>query len=38
MRKLALVAAVAAVLAVPLAEAQPSVVPYAGFYDCRAPT
>jgi hypothetical protein len=36
MRRLVLVLGLLALLAIPLAQARSTVVPYAGFYDCRA--
>lgn len=35
-RRFTLLVGLASLLAIPLAQARPTVVPYAGFYDCRA--
>jgi hypothetical protein len=37
LRRLALIIGLGALLAVPFAQARPTVVPLAGFYDCRTP-
>ncbi len=36
MRRFALLVGLASLLAIPLAQARPTVAPYAGFYDCMA--